>query len=75
MTTMKDFMGTEIHVGDRVIGAHSDYQKLLTGTVIKLCPVLLRVQWDREHLESWEKDNELRDPGACIVITSHRVTE
>lgn len=70
---MKDFMGTEIHVGDRVITMERSYKALYCANVVKVCDkmVLLNLRTQSGMRYSTER----RYPQAVCVITSHRGTE
>lgn len=42
---MKDFLGNELKVGDEVACIQLGYKNLVRGTVVKLTPQAMRVNW------------------------------
>lgn len=48
---MKDFIGNELKVGDKVACIELGYKNLVKGEVVKLTPTAVRVKW-----QHWGKD-------------------
>ena len=63
---MKDFMGTEIHVGDLVVTMDSRFHKLFTGTVFGVHDNMVTVQLMTESGKVYSV--ERRYPKAIMVI-------
>lgn len=61
---MKDFMGTELEVGDRVVSYHHlGYKQLLWYTVEKFTPKMVRLRYGKR-----EDETVLRDAKEVIAF-------
>lgn len=45
---MKDFLGNELQVGDKVVCLERDYRNLIRATVVKLTPKMIFVEFTRK---------------------------
>ena len=63
---MKDFLGKELEVGDRVVFMEINYRNLLVGCVENLTPKKVRLQFqERGRLKTC-----LQDPKQVVKILS-----
>lgn len=44
---MKDFLGNQLNVGDKVVCIELNYKNLVRGEVTKITPQAMRVKWHR----------------------------
>lgn len=61
---MKDFIGNEVHVGDKVVCIEKDYKNLIPGEIVKLTPKAMKVKYG----EGWREDVVLRYPDQVVKI-------
>lgn len=48
---MKDFLGNQLNIGDKVVCIELNYKNLVRGEVIKITPQAMRVKWHRDTRE------------------------
>ena len=63
---MKDFLGKELEVGDRVVFMQINYRNLLVGCVEKITPKKVRLQFQ----ERGRPKTCLQDPEQVVKILS-----
>jgi len=67
MSIPKDFLGNDIHVGDKVAFMQLKYRNLITGTVVKITPKTLLIEHPKTNVCSTES-KQFHDQ--VIVITA-----
>lgn len=63
---MKDFLGKELEVGDRVVFMQINYRNLLIGCIDKLTPKMVRLQFQ----EAGRIKTCIQDPRQVVKIFS-----
>ncbi len=48
---MKDFLGNELNVGDKVVCIELNYKNLVKGEIVKITPKAMKVLWRRGSRE------------------------